>query len=221
VGWPEDEYEALQAKSAQLRLPLDDQAAAARWGRLAVAMGFSLHADTSVSANDRQGLLRLVRYGARGPIAESRLSRREDGRYSYETKKGVTLVLTAAQLVKRLIALIPPRGMHLLNFHGVFAAHAAQRPKVMARPVTRPRPAGAPPELKVKRPRIDWATLLHRTWGCDVWRCPCGGQRRIVALVTNRRTAEQMLRNMGMLDVAPPLPQAPGPPQLPLLPTPH
>ena len=31
-------------------------------------------------------------------------------------------------------------------------------------------------------------------------------------------TAEEMLRNMRMLDVAPVLPQAPGPPQLTLLP---
>ena len=55
--------------------------------------------------------MRLARYGARGPVAESRLSRREDGRYAYETKKGVTLVLTAAQLVKRLIALIAPKAV--------------------------------------------------------------------------------------------------------------
>jgi hypothetical protein len=84
-------------------------------------MGFSLHADTWVHANDRQGLARLVRYGARGPVAESRLTRREDGRLAYETKKGVTLVLTAEQLVRRLVALIPPRGLHLTNFHGALA----------------------------------------------------------------------------------------------------
>lgn len=63
--------------------------------------------------------------------------------------------------------------------------------------------------------------MLARTWGCDVWKCRCGGHRRVVALVTNRRTAEEMLRNMGLLDVAPALPQAPGPPQLPLLSAPH
>ena len=127
LAWPEDEYEALQARSAQLRLPLDDEAAPARRGRLAVMMGFSLHADTWVHGNDRQGLARLVRYGARGPIAESRLSRRDDGRYAYETKRGVTLVLTAEQLVKRLIALIVPQGLHLTNFHGVLAPAAAAR----------------------------------------------------------------------------------------------
>jgi hypothetical protein len=50
-----------------------------------------------------------------------------------------------------------------------------------------------------------------------VWRCPCGGQRRVVALVTRRGTAEQMLRNMGLLHPWPPLPSAQGPPQRELL----
>jgi hypothetical protein len=222
VTWPEDEYEALQAKAAQLRLPLDEEPAPARRGRLAVMMGFSLHADTATSANDREGLLRLIRYGARGPVAESRLTRREDGRLAYETKKGVTLVLTPAQLVKRLVALIPPRGLHLTNFHGVFSSHASERANVMPAPTGEKKPiAPAVRQAKPKRPRIDWATLLARTWGCDVFKCSCGGQRRVVALVTNRRIAEEMLRNMRMLDVAPALPQAQGPPQRPLLPTPH
>ncbi len=167
VAWPEDEYEALHAKSAQLRLPLDDAAAPARRGRLALMMGFSLHANTGVSANDRQGLLRLVRYGARGPVAESRLSRRDDGRYSYETKRGVTLVLTAEQLVKRLIALIVPKALHLTNFHGAFAPAAVAR-SMVAPPRSAPSSSrSAPAQQKgSKRPRIDWATLLHRTFAC-------------------------------------------------------
>ena len=39
-----------------------------------------------------------------GRSEESRLSRREYGKYEYQTKRGVTLVLTAEQLVKRLLA---------------------------------------------------------------------------------------------------------------------
>ena len=37
-----------------------------------------------------------------GPVAESRLRRLEDGRYEYSPKKGVTFIVTAAQLVRRL-----------------------------------------------------------------------------------------------------------------------
>ena len=156
---------------------------------------------------------------ARGPIAESRLTRRDDGRYAYETKKGVTLVMTAVQLVRRLLWLIPPRRLHLTNFHGVLAPHASARPLVAPKPKPLQRPLPLPSSAKTpRRPRIDWATLLHRTFCCDIWKCPCGGQRRVVALVTNRRTAEQMLQNMGLLHPWPPLPTAQSPPQLELLP---
>jgi hypothetical protein len=123
------------------------------------------------------------------------------------------------ELVKRLIALLVPKGLHLTNFHGLLAPAAPARPTVLPpTQAARPGSTSVPKEKKQnKQPRIDWATLLHRTFACDVFKCPCGGQRRVVALVTNRRTAEEMLRNVGMLDVAPPLPQAPGPPQLELL----
>jgi hypothetical protein len=78
VRWPEDEYEALQARSAQSRLPLDDAPTPARRGRLAVMMGFSLHADTAVSPNDRQGLAQLVRY-----LSPSQLPPMEAGCFSF------------------------------------------------------------------------------------------------------------------------------------------
>ncbi|HYH96596.1 hypothetical protein [Hyalangium sp.] len=39
-----------------------------------------MHANTHLHANDRQGLKRLCRYGARGALALERLSRTEDGR---------------------------------------------------------------------------------------------------------------------------------------------
>ena len=38
-------------------------------------------------ANDRQGLERLCRYGARGALALERLSRAEDGRIAYRMKR--------------------------------------------------------------------------------------------------------------------------------------
>jgi hypothetical protein len=225
--WPEDDFEELQARGAQLKLMPLEEPTPGRKGRLAVAHGLSLHADTWVHGNDRQGLARLVRYGARGPIAESRLFRREDGRYAYETKRGVTLVLTAEQLVRRLLWLIPPRGLHLTNFHGVFASHSSARASVLLPPAElEVAPAdGATAEVSAgletsgeaprrrKRPRVDWAALQRHTFGCDVWQCPCGGRRRVVAVITNPATAEELLRRLGLWKPWPPLPAAPGPPQ--------
>ncbi|MBE2254180.1 MAG: transposase, partial [Myxococcus sp.] len=66
--------------------------------------------------------------------------RLEDGRYEYTPKKGVTFAVTAQQLVRRLVSLVPPAKTHLTSFHGVYAPHAALRPLVTAPP---PKPASS------------------------------------------------------------------------------
>ncbi len=67
-----------------------------------------------------------------------------------------------------------------------------------------------------KRPRLDWATALQRTFGIDVWTCHCGGRRTVRAIVTHRATAEVMLRNMGLAGAPTPQPASHSPPQLSL-----
>jgi hypothetical protein len=222
--WPEDGLELLQTAGIQHRLSLPEgpePRPSGRNERLAVLEGFRLHAGTAAHANDRQGLERLCRCGSRGPIAEERLSSRDDGRYEYRTKRGPTLVLTAAQLVKRLVALVPPRGRHLTSFHGVLAPNAGLRQLIARRPEE---PSPPTPMLSTlpgkaatpKRPRLDWATLQQRTFGVDLWTCHCGGKRKLLAVITSRRTAEEVLRNMRLLEPRLPAPVARGPPQLQL-----
>lgn len=202
-AWPEDEYEELQQRAIQERLGLMDPARRHRRARrVALEDGFSLHGDTAVQANDRDGLERLARYGARGPVAECRLKRIEDGRYEYTPKKGSPFTVTAAALVRRLLALLPPPRLHLTSFHGVYAPHAALRPVVTHPPAPPPEPhqlafAGLLPAPK-QRPRLDWATLHQRTFGTDVLRCPCGGRRSIRALHPTRRAAEERLAVLGI-----------------------
>ncbi|MEW5738036.1 MAG: transposase [Myxococcota bacterium] len=116
---PDDDAEVLRARALQQSLPFVEATALAavqprrHHRRVAVADGFSLYADTFVHEADRQGLERLCRYGARGPLAEERLSRADDGRSVYRLRRpspsGATaLVLTAPELVRRLASLLPP-----------------------------------------------------------------------------------------------------------------
>ena len=128
-------------------------------------------------------------------------------------------------LVKRLIGLIPPRGAHLTTFFGVFASNAKARPQAMRAPLRQssaplPKPqhklALSPPHTLPPRPRLDWAALQKRTFDADVWACPCGGRRKVLAVITSRRTAEQVLRNMRLLEPRLPTPLAQAPPQLQL-----
>jgi hypothetical protein len=223
--WPDEDEELprLQAEAVQGRLPLDVEATRGqRRRRVAVAQGFSLHADTAVHGNDRDGLARLGRYGARGPLAEERLSLLDDGRYRYETRKGTALTMTAEQLVRRLLALVPPPKLHLTAFHGVYGPAARLRPLVMRAPPAQPTPPSPAPVAEEsereppRRQRIDWATLHARTFGVDVLRCACGGRLRVHSVVSSTRTAEEVLKNLGLWRPRVPLPPATAPPQLEL-----
>lgn len=221
---PEDEYEGLQQEALQGQLQLPGEARAKK-RRVAVRAGFSLHADTAVGGRDREGLSRLCRYAARGPVAESRVRRLPGGRSEYTTKHGLSLVMTAEALVKRLVALVPPARLHLTSGHGVYAANAALRSAVLRQePVqqlqeappaaTQPPLSPAEQEKPKRRPKLDWATLQARTFGEDVWKCSrCGGRRRVVGVVTSHRTAEEVLQNLGLLPQRRLLPQEYGPPK--------
>ena len=227
LPYAEDARVALAAASAQTRLPLGEEGTPVKRRRCAFLEGFSLHADTWVHANDRQSLERLCRYGARGPLALERLTRREDGRLEYRLKKpshggATTLVLTPVQLLKRVCALVVKPRLHLTRYFGVFAPHASARAQVVpsgkepAEPATTPEQLSLDGDLRVPtraRPRLDWAQLLRRTWGFDVFDCPCGGRRRVLALVRSPAIARKIL-GLPLRDAVPP--RSTGPPQLSL-----
>lgn len=169
-----------------------------------------------MQAHDRQGLGRLCRYGARGPVSERRLEKLEDGRYRYTPKKGAAFTVPATALVKRLVALLPPPNRHLTSFHGVYGPNARLRPIVMTRPPpTAPTPAPPPATSAPKQPRrrIDWATLHRRTFGTDVLQCPCGGRRAVTALHSTRKAAEERLAEQGLPCRSLLLPPQTAPPQ--------
>jgi hypothetical protein len=200
----DSDFEQAQQESLQRPLALADaRLPRALHRRVAVANGFSLHADTAVHGHDRQGLERLCRYGARGPFAECRLRRLDDGRYQYTPKRGSPFVVTAEALVKRLVTLVPPPNVHLTSAHGVYAPNSNLRRLVTARPVEAPSPAVVESDVTQKTKlgsnrRLDWATLHRHTWGTDVFRCPCGGVRRIRGLHVGRRDAEARLAQLGL-----------------------
>jgi Putative transposase len=214
--WADDEYEELQQHALQQQRLALEEGPRHRRRRVAVAHGFSLHADTAAHGNDRQSLERLCRYGARGPMSECRLRRLDDGRYEYTPRKGGAFTLTAEALVRRLVALVPPARLHLTSFHGVYAPNAALRPLVTLAPAEVAVPVKPGPRAKVpaqKKRRLDWATLHQRTFGTDVLRCPCGGRRTIRALHATRKAAEERLLELRAVLASRVLPPATAPPQ--------
>jgi len=59
--------------------------------------------------------------------------------------------------------------------------------------------------------RIDWASLLKRTYLEDVLACPCGGRRRILADITEPDVVVAILAHLGLPTEPPPRAKARGP----------
>ena len=113
--------------------------------------GFSLHAATAIHPNDRVGLERLCRYGARPALSQERLSETSDGNLQYKMKRTFSngtqsIRLTPHELLTRLCALVPPPRLHQVRYHGLFAPRARGRAALTgraSRPRTKPDPTTA------------------------------------------------------------------------------
>ena len=191
--------------------------------------GFSLHAGTAIHRNDRVGLERLCRYGLRPPLAQGRLSRAPDGTILYQMKRRYSdgrhvLRFEPAEFLLRLCALVPPRRFQMIRYAGLFAPHARGRhaitgrgmhdkkvpaesppPKAPAPPKRAPDPSG--PDDPARARRLDWATLMKRSFGIDVLSCPkCSSRMELIATIEDAAVARKILEHLGLPTRGPPSP---------------
>ncbi|MFO0697458.1 MAG: transposase [Polyangiales bacterium] len=142
-------------------------------------------------------------------VRRSELSMRGDGKVLVALKSpwpdGTThLALTPLELVEKLAALVPRPHANLLVYHGVLAAHARDRERVVGygRPVgVECEESGARGQGHPTRSRSpsDWATLMKRGLELDVLACPhCEGTLRLVALVDDERVARPLAERLGL-----------------------
>ena len=56
---------------------------------------------------------------------------------------------------------------------------------------------------------MDWATLLKRTFGIDVLRCPnCSSRMELIATIEDQAIAKKILEHLGLPTRGPPRPSA-------------
>jgi hypothetical protein len=191
----------------------DAPAVTSRGARQAHLEGFDLHANVWVSANDRAGLERLCRYILRPPFAQERLRRRSDGRIALELKTAWhdgtrELVFEPLELLERLAAMTPRPETNLLICHGVLAARARWRARVVAYGRVASEPTALPPPLvagaegakaKSGSRAWSWAALMHRAFSIDVLACPhCGGRLRLIATLHDPAVIRQVLAHLAL-----------------------
>ncbi len=194
---PPADLRAAEQAEAIARVPAFGNASRPTAGRRsAFCDGYSLHAERLVDADNRDGLERLCRYGARSPVANSRLARDGRGRVVMSLKRPLhdgrtELAFEPVEFLRRLATLIPPPRTHLTRFHGVFAPHHAFRAAVIP----------AAPEVTAPRRcrRFDWAALMKRVFAVDELECDgCGGPMRILAVLSEGDATRAILEHLGL-----------------------
>jgi hypothetical protein len=193
----------------------------------ALVEGFSVHAGVCVPARDRARLERLLRYAARPPLSNERLSLLPDGRLLYRLKRrwsdGTTRVIyEPMELMERLAALVPPPRFNVTRYFGVLAPAATFRPLIVPEDETSIAPTHSGCRPRVESPQTDsaktdikrgkqsrnysWAQLMLRVFELDVLSCPrCGGRMRILCAINSPTAIQKILSCLGLPTKAPPI----------------
>jgi hypothetical protein len=114
-------------------------------------------------------------------------------------------------------AVVPRPETNLLICHGLLAARARWRARVVAYGRVAPEPTAlAPPRVagaegtkaKTGSPAWTWAGLMHRAFALDVLACAnCGGRLRLIATLHDPVVIRKFLAHLGMARSGP----SPGP----------
>jgi hypothetical protein len=158
---------------------------------------------------EREGQLRVARYSARAPVAESRL------RYD-AARAAVELVadrvkgphagvhrMSALEFLARWVDHVPERYEVRVRYAGAYATRrrvwwrrrGVDLAVAPAAATASAEPAREWPALRARRRR--WAELLRLVYQVDVERCPrCGGAARIVAFVTEPEVVGRILAHL-------------------------
>jgi len=154
-------------------------------------------------------------------VAQERITRGPDGLVRIALKRPfsdgtVAVDLDPLSLLSRLAASVPPPRLHTVRYAGVLAPASKLRsrivPKPAAPPATTDDPDAPRPNRGGSRYR-PWAELLKRTFGVDVLECPkCKGKMKLLAVVTEAKSIQRMLRHLGEATEPPAREPARGPP---------
>jgi len=185
--------------------------------------GFDLHAKQRIHQNDREQLERTLRYCARPPLSEDRLTALNDGtiRLKLKTpwKDGTQAIrLTPHELLEKLAVLVPKPGANQLLYHGLFAPNSKYRssvtrygrkeksddtakqssPKQLTlKLISEPIPIITPKQPKASRPS-KWAELMQRAFKIDVLACECGGRLKFIDCYCETKKIDEILRSLGL-----------------------
>jgi hypothetical protein len=112
----------------------------------------------------------------------------------------VAVEMDPLSLLCRLAMSVPPPRYHTVKYAGVLASASPLRSRIAPKAVLPLAQVedGQPPVPQRRSTYRPWAELLKRTFDIDVLCCPrCGGRMKLLALVTDSKSAARYLRAIG------------------------
>jgi len=181
--------------------------------------GFDIHAGVTVGAKKRDRLEHIARYLLRPSVANDALERLPSGDVLLKIRRpwsdGTSHVrFTPFELIERLVALVPRPCSNLVLYHGVLAANAKWRERIVPEPSEPPCACASEQQHAPVRPNHTWAELMRRGLEIDSLECPraCGGRLRFVATIETPAVIARLLRHLGLPSEPVRLAPARGPP---------
>lgn len=135
--------------------------------------GFSCFATEQTSADDKEGLGRLVRYLFRSPCSYRQLSYDENtGKVRCRSKRGGHKEWHATEFLAVLAQHVPRPRQHLVTYAGHYANAAGNLKGKESEPEAQTKPTK---QAGTGFKRFPWAELIQRVWSVDPQKCPkCG-----------------------------------------------
>ena len=175
--------------------------------------GFSIDDSVRIPAGEKTSLEKVARYMLRSPVSLSRLQwTKASAHVLYAPKTShddpsqlfpQLEKIDALEFLARVITQIPEPRRHLLFYYGHYANVVRGRRKisqlsdqVVSSPNQRQEdePTLSPARKQALRRR--WADLIRRVFELDPLLCPCGGQLRVIAFITEPRVIRKILEHL-------------------------
>jgi len=185
--------------------------------------GFSIDNSVRITAEDTEGMQRLVSYISRCPFSLARMIKvTEDGRVVYRAGKsqcvrypkpgderlreGVSRnfqVFAALEFLAEVTQHIPDKGQHLIHYFGWYSNKERGMRKKRAPVIheTMRDEEGAGDGAFIKKRKMSWSALIRKVYEVDPLRCPdCGGEMKVISFIDKCQAdvVEKILRHCGL-----------------------
>ena len=188
--------------------------------------GFSVHVGDPIRGSDKAALERVARYVRRLHLAESRILYNEDraevifssGKKPHPGFKGNFRIFKAPDFVAAVAGFLPQPYQHESLAYGEYSNAVRglrKRRRNRKTPLTDDELRLLPPDKQLWL--SSWRELVKRIYEVDPLRCSCGGEMRIVSLITNHAVIARILNHQGLWPPPQrrPKPRSPPPPEPP------